>query len=98
MKATVKRKGGRSARPKSLKENRRDVTKAVKATAKSAVKIPKSGKGKMMKAVKVVATVAATAAAVAAGKTLYDASQKPRAKSRTTKRPARKSRKVAGAG
>jgi hypothetical protein len=34
MKTTVKRKGGRRTRLKSMKEMRRDVTKTAKATAR----------------------------------------------------------------
>jgi hypothetical protein len=70
MKATVKRKGGTGSRVKSLKEGRRDVTKAAKA--KTAAK-PKSTKSKVVKAVKDVAADAAMAAAVAAGKSLVNA-------------------------
>ena len=70
MKATVKRKGGSGSRVKSLKEGRRDVTKAAKAT--TAAK-PRSAKSKVVKAVKDVAADAAMAAAVAAGKSLVDA-------------------------
>ena len=87
MKATVKRKGGQGPRLKSLKENRRDVTKAAKATVKAVAKKPKSGKSSAMKAVKVVATGVAMVAAMAGGKALYDAGQKamkPMVKSKTS--------------
>jgi hypothetical protein len=70
MKATVKRKGGQSSRVKSLKENRRDVTKAAKATVAAK---PKSAKSKVVKVAKDVAADAAMAAAVAAGKSLIEA-------------------------
>ena len=70
MKATVKRKGGQSSRVKSLKENRRDVTKAAKATVAPK---PKSTKSKVVKVAKDVAADAAMAAAVAAGKSLVEA-------------------------
>ena len=70
MKATVKRKGGHGSRVKSLKENRRDVTKAAKATVAAK---PKSAKSKVVKVAKDVAADAAMAAAVAAGKSLIEA-------------------------
>ena len=94
MKATVKQKSGHGTRLKSLKENRRDVTKAATAAVKAASK-PKSGKSNTMKAVKVVATGAAIVAAMAGGKALYDAGQnamKPamKSKTRTPKRSAAK--------
>ena len=95
MKATVKRKSGQGTRLKSLKENRRDVTKAAKATVTAALKTPKSRKSSAMKAAKIVATGVAVVAAIAGGKALYDAGQnalKPKVKPkvRVSKRSAAK--------
>jgi hypothetical protein len=76
MKATVKRKGGKSTRVKSAKEGRRDVKKGAKAAVKKTASLkPKSGKSKIVEAAKTVVADAAMAGAVAVGKSLVDAAQ-----------------------
>jgi hypothetical protein len=74
MKATVKRKSGRGKRLKSLREGRRDITKAIKGAPKKSNRTtkskPKKRSSKLATAVKSFATDAAKSAAVAAGKSV----------------------------